>query len=149
MRALYEQDGCLEAEAADPSRWAEPIAASPIARNAPLAALAGESLAKRFRHWRGASGRRYVFSVYDRRCCPAYDDAVLIVAEVDADGERRASFIADTGVLPELVLAQADERAASAERAVEFHVHLLAATRAERAALIADLYAAQDQSRLS
>lgn len=107
--------------------------------NAELAALAGEALAGRFRHWRGLSGRRYVFSVYDPASCPAYGDAVLIVATVDASGERRIVSIADTGALPEIAVAGARRIAASLEARVECHVHLLAASRFGREAAIADL----------
>lgn len=107
--------------------------------NAELAALAGEALAGRFRHWRGWSGRRYVFSVYDPASCPAYEDAVLIVAAAGPDGERRIVSIADTGALPEIAVARARAIASSLATRVECHVHLLAASRAEREAAIADL----------
>jgi hypothetical protein len=110
-----------------------------LADNRELSVLAGDSLAGRFRHWRGASGRRYIFSVYDQASCPAYDDAILIVATIDARGERRIVFIADTGVLPELALTQASRMTAALESPVEFHVHLLAVSRAERMATINDL----------
>src|SRR5579872_530680 len=109
------------------------------AANSELAALAGETLAGRFRHWRGASGRRYVFSVYDSDACPAYDDAVLIVATIGPSGERRIVSIADTGALPEIAVAHARRIASSLSMRVECHVHLLAASRFEREAAIADL----------
>jgi hypothetical protein len=108
------------------------------AANQPLAALADASFAQRFRHWRGASGRRYIFSVYDPLACPSYDNAVLIAASRDQQGEARIVFIADTGALPEIVLARAKEETAAFGGA-EFHIHLLAATRAERSTLIEDL----------
>jgi hypothetical protein len=114
-----------------------------------LAALAGGALAERFRRWRGASGQRYIFSVYDRGTCPAYDHAVLIAAMVAANGERRVAFIADTGALPDLALSEAAERSGAIGAGVEFHVHLLAASRVERAAVIADLRANLDHSRRS
>jgi hypothetical protein len=107
--------------------------------NRQLSVLAGDPLAGRFRHWRGLSGRRYIFSVYDQAACPAYDDVVLIVAVVDANEARRIVFIADTGVLPELTIASARKAAAAVEGDVEFHVHLLAGSRWERAAAIEDL----------
>jgi hypothetical protein len=112
--------------------------AAPRAANQPLAALADASFAQRFRHWRGESGRRYIFSVYDPFACPSYDNAVLIAAARDENGEARVVFVADTGALPEIVLARAKEEIA-AFSAVEFHIHLLAASRAERAALMEDL----------
>src|SRR5450631_4092943 len=65
--------------------------------SAPLSFLAGERLGARYRFWRGASGRRFMFSVYTSDACPAYDRAVLVGAAVEPDGARRILFIADTG----------------------------------------------------
>jgi hypothetical protein len=58
-------------------------------------------------------------------------------------------FIADTGALPELALARAIEETATLACSVEFHVHLLAASREERAAVIADLSPPENQFRRS
>ena len=104
--------------------------------SAPLRALAEGSLSARFRSWRGASGQRYVFSVYDRRSCPAYSDAVLVIASALADGGRKIVFIADTGCFPDIVVANA---AAKFDDAFEFHIHLLANAPDARRALIADI----------
>ena len=106
--------------------------------SAPLRALAGNALGARFRSWRGASGRRYIFSVFDRHSCPAYEHVVAMIAALEPDGERRIIFLGDTGCFPDLALAEA-VKALPAKREVEFHVHLLATSRAERAAMIADL----------
>ncbi len=63
-----------EAPALEDERWPEsaPSTAPRLAETdgEPLAALAGEALAPRFRSWRGASGRRYIVSVYDARRLP-------------------------------------------------------------------------------
>jgi hypothetical protein len=107
--------------------------------SAPLLALADDALAARFRSWRGESGRRYVFSVYESFGCPAYSHAVIIVAAVDAGGVRTALLIADTGCFPEIVLANAASKWAHADVRIEFHVHLLANSAAGREAVIADL----------
>jgi hypothetical protein len=107
--------------------------------SAPLLALADEALAARFRSWRGASGRRYVFSVYEPFACPAYSHAVVIVAAVDAAGDRTALFVADTGCFPEIVLANAATKWTRGDLRIEFHVHLLANSATAREALIADL----------
>ena len=104
--------------------------------SAPLQALAEGGLRAKFRSWRGASGRRYVFSVYDRHSCPAYSDAVLVVASALADGDRKIVFAADTGCFPDMVVAKA---AAKFAGAFEFHVHLLARAPDERRAVIADI----------
>ena len=107
--------------------------------SAPLSALADDALGARFRSWRGATGRRYVFSVYSPQCCPAYSHAVIIVAAVVAAGDRTALCIADTGSFPEIVLARAAAEWTGAGAEIEFHIHLLANSPAERRALIADL----------
>jgi hypothetical protein len=110
----------------------------PDAEGASLAALAGEGLERQFRSWRGRSGRRYVCSVYDPATCPPYEHALLMVAAVAPDDARRLLSIVDTGCFPEIVLAGAVE-AARAGAPVEFHLHLLARSRAERAAILSDL----------
>jgi hypothetical protein len=135
MQALWDK---LEREGVELS-VSEAGDAARLVDNRELSALAGDSLAGRFRHWRGSSGRRYIFSVYDPDSCPAYDGVVLIGAAIDENNERRIIFVADTGILPDVALARAREKAAACDCAVEFHVHLLASSRRERAAAIADL----------
>ncbi len=112
--------------------------------SAPLSVLASEGLGGRFRFWRGASGRRFMFSVYASEACPAYDQAVLVGAAVEPDGARRILFIADTGAFPEPVLDRARRTLAKARNKVEFHVHLLALSPRERMAVIADLASPPD-----
>ena len=108
----------------------------------PLAALADEPLSPRFCAWRGASGRRYIASVYEARACPAYCDAALIAVAIAADGRRRILALADTGVFPEPVVARLARTPAPAAGRLELHLHLLAATAAERRAALDDLAAA-------
>jgi hypothetical protein len=108
----------------------------------PLAALAGETLSPRFCAWRGASGRRYIASVYDARACPAYCDAALIAVAIGTDGRRRIVALADTGVFPEPVVARLARTPAPNGGRLELHLHLLAATAAERHAALDDLAAA-------
>ena len=76
--------------------------------SAPLRALAGDALDARFRSWRGASGRRYVFSVYDRQSCPAFEHAVAF-CRGGRTGWRAARdrLVEDTGCFPDIVLANA------------------------------------------
>ena len=108
----------------------------------PLAALADEALSPRFCAWRGASGRRYIASVYPASACPAYCDAVLIAVAAGADGRRRILAVADTGVFPEPVVARLAATFTPLADRLEFHLHLLAATPAERRAALDDLSAA-------
>ncbi len=108
----------------------------------PLAALADEALSPRFCAWRGASGRRYIASVYEADVCPAYCDAALIAVAAGADGRRRILALADTGVFPEPVVARLAETLRPLAERLEFHLHLLAANSAERRAALDDLAAA-------
>jgi hypothetical protein len=108
----------------------------------PLASLADDPLSPRFCAWRGASGRRYIASVYEARACPAYCDAVLIVVEAAPDGRRRIVALADTGAFPEPVVARLARTPAPVAGRLELHLHLLAATTAERRAALDDLAAA-------
>jgi hypothetical protein len=108
----------------------------------PLAALTGDTLSPRFCAWRGASGRRYIVSIYEPQSCPAYCDAVLITVAVGIDGRRRALTFADTGVFPEPLLARMARSLPAAAGRMEFHLHLLASSSSERRAALEDLAAA-------
>ncbi len=144
LDAVSPRPADTPARAGEP--WPEPAPSTAAflaeADGEPLAALSGESLSPRFCAWRGASGRRYIASVYEAQACPAYCDAVLIAAAVDAAGRRRALAFADTGVFPEPVLARAATSLSPIGERVEFHLHLLARTAAERRAALDDLLAA-------
>ncbi len=134
-------------ETADPIRglshsagpWDPDRRPSPSIRGAGLAALAETTLASRFCSWEGLSGRRYIFSVYSPAECPAFCDAVLLVAARDREGRRQAVSVYDTGQFPEPVLLEAKRALSPYAGALEFHLHLLAATPAERADVRADL----------
>lgn len=118
------------------------------ASDAPLAGLAGTDLARRFRHWRGASGRRHLFSVFPIGTSfpgeetPRFEDAVVLAVGRDAAGERRILAMDETGARPELVYEGGRFTAAVAAGADEIHVHLLAGNPAGRAAVLRDLDAA-------
>jgi hypothetical protein len=89
----------------------------------------------KFRHWRGRSGRSYVFSAYPPRECPAYEDAVLLATE------RGGGVLAclDLGPLPEARLAELRRLYGDRLDEIEFQIHVLANRAAERRALIEDL----------
>ena len=131
-----------------PTRAAPPAFTRPA--DQALTGLAGSDLSERFRSWRGVSGRRYIFSVFNEAASPgsasdsSFTDAVVIAASRDRSGARRIVHIGATDGMPDLLfrgraLAQARENGAT-----EIHVHLLAATRAERRAIIEDLSLVQD-----
>jgi hypothetical protein len=104
-----------------------------------LAALAGTQLAQRFCSWTGLSGRRYVFSVYPASDCPAFCDAVMVAAVRDDAGRLRVLSVRDTGTFPEPVVARAERELRAFGTSLEFHLHLLASSPAERAAAVTDL----------
>jgi hypothetical protein len=104
-----------------------------------MAALAGTPLASRFWSWAGLSGRRYVFSVYPASACPAFCNAVMLAAVRDGAGRRRVVSVRDTGAFPEPVVARAKCELRAFGPGLEFHLHLLASSQAEREATVADL----------
>jgi hypothetical protein len=132
---------------APPVQWAdsEPTPAGLLHESEPLAALTGEILGDRFRGWRGVSGRRYIFSVFDPNRCPAYCDAVAIAVVIEPNGDRRAVALADTGAFPEPVIARMARSCAAVSQRFEFHLHLLATTASERRSILEDL----DRARFS
>ncbi len=106
---------------------------------AALAALAGLPFSSRFRSWTGLSGRRYVFSVYPASACPAFCHAVLLAAVRDGPRRLRIVSVRDTGAFPEPVVARAQREFRAFGPGLEFHLHLLPSSSADRAATIADL----------
>ena len=116
-----------------------------VASAAPLAGLAGTDLSRRFRHWRGASGKRHLFSVFPLGVplpgedAPRFADAVVMAVGRDADGVPRILALDETGPLPDLFYDSARFRAAVAAGAEEIHVHLLADSASARAAVMRDL----------
>ena len=115
------------------------------ALNQPLVGLVGSDLSRRFLHWRGASGRRYLFSIFPVHRARSIDeasrfhDAVVLAVVRDAVGERRILVADETGPLPDLFYTSARLRDAVAAGANEIHVHLLAEGAAGRAALLRDI----------
>ena len=108
--------------------------------NAPLAALAGGALARRFHAWRGVSGRRYIFTVYPIGAAqlPELTDAVVIAAGPGCAGEQSIRMIGDSGDVPLLPESEGVRRAQRAG-AIELHFHVLAATPQARRDVIRDL----------
>jgi hypothetical protein len=130
---------CEVSESAAIGRIASVVDRQNETRGSPLAALAGLPISSRFCSWIGLSGRRYVFSVYPASECPGFREAVLLGAVRDMTGRRRAIFVSETGVFPEPVVARAQRDLRAFGPGVELHLHLLAASAAERAATVADL----------
>jgi hypothetical protein len=117
-----------------------------VAADAPLDCLSGGALAARFHAWHGASGHRYVCSVYgvDRTDpaagLPDLDDAVVIAVALDPRDARSC-----VGIFEFCMKDGGRDRASHAvERALaagarEWHVHLLATSPEARRAVIRDL----------
>lgn len=75
----------------------------PLAGDAgPLAAPENSALSSRFHFWRGASGRRYVCSVFPPERVPAYERAIaLFVRRGDGQVVGVAAGLADRSALAE------------------------------------------------
>jgi hypothetical protein len=87
-------------------------------------------LGERVHAWRGASGQRYVVSVYPADAAPDYEDAVVLHIARASDSRRILRIVDDR----DCVFDEPGD-------ADEIHVHLMARGAAARAALIADLLA--------
>lgn len=91
--------------------------------------------------WTGASGRRYVHSVFDPMGCPELPAANYVLVRRDRDGRPRVMRV---GVVdhfsPSLNRAELRHRAARIG-ANEIHLHLLAEDLTARAAVRIDLTA--------
>jgi hypothetical protein len=90
----------------------------------------------KYRHWRGHSGRSYAFSVYAPEDCPAYVDAVLIVAR---RGGREVLACIDLGPFPDAWLFKLRRRYEGRLPELEFQIHVLAERGVDRRALIEDI----------
>ena len=114
-----------------------------IPANEPALICREAGIAQPFHYWRGATGRRYLHTVYSLVECPEISKANFIVVRRDEDGSRTALMIGqtldDTGSLN---LAHLRHQGALLG-ANEIHIHLLAETAHERAAAEADLTAGQ------
>lgn len=96
-------------------------------------------LMQRFQFWTGASGQRYVHTIYTLLDCPALSSGNIILVNRDAAGQRA---ILDVAVLgpnsPSLNLAEIRQRGATLG-ANEVHVHLLADSDREARRIAFDL----------
>ena len=100
------------------------------------------AFAQAFHYWRGASGRRYLHSVYSLIGCPALPRANYILVRRLDDGRRVAlAFVQTKDDAVTLNLAHLRHEGAKIG-ANEVHIHLLAENSDERAGVEADLTAA-------
>lgn len=83
-------------------------------------------LAQRFHFWSGASGRRYVHTIYSLVECPAIPPGNYVLVHRDDEGRRLVLAIGRVGnAAASLNLAEIRRRGAELG-ANEVHVHLLA-----------------------
>ncbi len=96
-------------------------------------------LMERFQFWTGASGRRYVHTIYTLMDCPALSSGNVILVKRGTGGQRT---VLDINLLgpnsPTLNLAEIRQRGATLG-ANEVHVHLLAENEREAQRIAFDL----------
>ena len=91
-------------------------------------AASAKSEASRFHFWTGASGRRYVHTVYELLECPPLPAANYVLVRRGAGARRKVLSIGRVAnSAPSLNLAEIRQRGAVLG-ANEVHVHLLAPT---------------------
>jgi hypothetical protein len=117
--------------------------AGPLAENACIAAAVAADTSPRFHFWTGASGKRYVHTVYSLFDCPPLGLASYVLVR---RANRTTREVMAIGRLvsdqPTLNLAEIRHRAATLG-ADEVHVHLLATSPGECQAVEVDILSAQ------
>jgi hypothetical protein len=107
----------------------------------PLGALPIAEIAARIASWRGASGQRYLHTVYDFVTCPALVGAVIVLVRRTSDGLAVPCHISATGSdCASLNLAAIRLRGATLGVS-EVHVHFAAPSEEARALAVCDLRA--------
>lgn len=115
----------------------------PVPANEPALVCREAQITQPFHYWRGASGARYLHTVFPLVDCPLMQKVNYILVRRDADGTRRPLDIGRTvSDADSLNLALLRHKAASLG-ANEIHIHFLSETDSARAAVEADLAARQ------
>lgn len=108
------------------------IHGSPISADFPQ----DPGLKDRFWYWHGASGKKYIHSIYPATCCPPLPGAIYVAV-------RRAGSVRTAVAVGRVPNFQACAMDASLmprdEGATEIHVHLLANDPLNAAAILQDL----------
>ena len=109
----------------------------------PVALGVPQDLPARLHFWRGASGKRYVHTVYSLIECPPLPKAMYLLVHRNKDGRRQVLHIGcGQDEAPTLNLARVRQRGAQLG-ANEVHVHFLAETEPQRRLVTCDLRAGQ------
>jgi len=107
----------------------------------PVALGMPQDLPGRLHFWRGASGARYVHTVYSLIECPPLPKSTYLLVHRGQDGRRHVRHIGcGDSEAPTLNLARIRQRGAQLG-ANEVHVHFLAEGEAERRLVALDLRA--------
>ena len=120
---------------------------APMQRRAPvpepIALGLPQDLPARLHFWRGASGKRYVHTVYSLFDCPTVESANYVLVRREGTTKRTVLAIGRlTNDSPSLNLAEIRQRGATIG-ADEVHIHLLAMSAHEAHAIEVDLCTAQ------
>ncbi|MGD9868262.1 MAG: hypothetical protein AB7U38_09730 [Hyphomicrobiales bacterium] len=100
-------------------------------------------VAEPYHYWMGASGARYLHTVYTLRSCPLLPRANFILVRREANGSRRPLAIGRTMAGAQSLNLAYLRREGARAGANEVHVHLLAETDAERSRVETDLRSRQ------
>ena len=107
-------------------RFGGPVPAATLETDGAAMLAGAPDLAERFHFWTGASGRRYVHTVYSLLECPALASGNYVLVNRDDNGERTVLAIGSAiQAAASLNLAEIRRRGAELG-ANEVHVHLLA-----------------------
>jgi hypothetical protein len=114
-----------------------------------IQSIGSADTAPRFHFWTGASGKRYVHTVYSLFDCPPLGIASYVLVRRASKTERQVLAIGRLShEQASLNLAEIRQRAATLG-ADEVHVHLLASTVSECQAVEVDLRTAQFAARIN
>jgi len=116
---------------------------APIPANEPALVCAEKQLSQPYHFWRGASGARYLHTVFALIDCPQLPMANYIFVRRDLDGARRPLDIGQTVFEAESLNLAHLRRRAALLGANEIHVHFLSESVRQRRAVEADLSARQ------
>jgi hypothetical protein len=115
----------------------------PVCRKTPKAAASKSSPDLALHFWQGASGQRYVHTVFDLLSCPRLPACTYVLVKRDAQGNCHPLRIGTVSAEAwSLNLAEIRHRAAQLG-ANEVHAHLIAAGSSARLRIAQDLQAGQ------
>jgi hypothetical protein len=116
-------------------KWGDALAPA----NEPALICREKLVAQPYHYWRGASGARYLHSVYSLRDCPALPKATYIIVRRDNDGTRRPLKIGQTVEDADTLNLARLRHLGAKLGGNEVHIHLLAESSEERDMVEADL----------